>query len=262
MLTDRSYVHFGYLRKTTSALTWTLCALAATFIMQAVSECWLGSSWLESYLALHPINLRLGHLWTLVTCTFLHASLLHLIVNSFGLFLTGRELMPLMNPIRFFGLYAGAAIFGGLFWCVSHWEDPHLSLVGISSVVAAMFVVFACIYPEREVTFFVFFVFPVTLRPRVLVWLFLAFEGLNYFLGELAGGCFDIDIAHSAHLGGMAAGLAYYWFCSRGRWLGSHLRIPPPTPETESLSSEKRFTSRGPSLGQSSFLLQVRQARR
>ncbi|MBI2517316.1 MAG: rhomboid family intramembrane serine protease [Opitutae bacterium] len=200
-----------YPRQTTSMLTWIICALVAAFVMQFTFERWLHSNIVTAFFALSPYALAKWHIWTFVTYAFLHADVLHLLLNGLGLYLIGRELAPLLGSRRFLSFYAAAAIGGGLLWIAVHAAaGGGTVLMGASSAVAALFILFACIYPEREVTFLLFFVVPITLKPKLLAWILVGMETLGFLFSELPGGSFDTGIAHSAHLGGMLTGWLYH----------------------------------------------------
>ncbi|MBI2513425.1 MAG: rhomboid family intramembrane serine protease [Opitutae bacterium] len=215
MLSDRSYMRSDYPRETTSALTWLLSAVIAGSVLQFVFNFFLNSDAFLRLFALSPGGLLQGKVWTLLTFTFLHANVLHLVVNALGLFLIGREIAPMLGSRGIAQFSVGASLLGGLAWFATHyWAGTPATLVGASAVVAAMFVFFACVAPEREITFLLFFVLPITLRPKIAAWIFLTLSVLGFFFNELAGGALGWGggIAHSAHLGGMLAGWLYYRF--------------------------------------------------
>src|SRR5476649_1672619 len=96
MLSERSYLRDDYPRERTSVLTWLICSLIAGFVIQVVS----GSPWfgggrvLNNEFVLSVPNLQGGRLWTLVTHSYLHVSLFHLIGVLLMLYFLGRELLP------------------------------------------------------------------------------------------------------------------------------------------------------------------------
>ncbi|MBI5425920.1 MAG: rhomboid family intramembrane serine protease [Opitutae bacterium] len=213
MLSDRSYMRSDYPREATSALTWILSAVIAGSVLQLVFERFFNSGAFQQLFALTPAGLWHGEVWRLVTYSLLHGGLLHFVLNCLGLFLIGREIAPILGSRGLIQFYLGTAIMGGLLWVATHsWGATPFPLVGASGVLAGMFVFFACVAPEREITFLLFFVLPVTLKPKFLAWILLGIDALGYLFSELPGGTFDTGIAHSAHLGGMLAGWLYYRF--------------------------------------------------
>lgn len=216
-----------YQRERTSVLTWLLCALAAGFVVQfALSTPWLGNgSPALRALALTPPGIRDGWVWTLLTHSFLHNPhfLVHVVGNLFALYLLGRELLPMLGRKRFLGVYAAATIMGGLAWSAVHWRgDASQSLMGATAAVDALFIVFACFFPNQELNFLLFFLFPVTLKPKHMAGALVAFDLLGLMFWELPGTTlpYGATIASSAHLGGMLTGFAFYRFVFDTSWFG------------------------------------------
>lgn len=224
MLSDRSYMRDDYPRERTSVLTWLLCAVVGGFLLQLVlgSELFGGRNVLQQQLSLTTHGLRQGMLWTLVTHAFLHdaGNLFHVIGVGLLLYFVGNELLPLLGPRRFLGLYFGATIAGGLAWAATHWHVFGLH-VGSMAAVSAMLVVFACFYPNRQMDFLLFFVLPVRLRPKHLVLFLVGIDVIGLVAYEIYNSARPFEqfsIAHSAHLGGMLAGWIYFRFVHEARW--------------------------------------------
>jgi len=218
MLSERPYRQGDYPRDRTSVLTWIISALAAGFVLQLA----FGLSWFDGRseqfnhaLGLTVSGLQAGRFWTLLTHPFLHSTafLFHVVGILFALFFLGRELLPLLGPRRFVGVLISATVVSGITWSAAHWPagggDMHL---GAAGAVAALFVIFARFFPNRELNFLLFFLFPVTLKPKHVAYGFAAFSLFGLLFFELPGADmpFGIIIASSAHLGGMATGLAYH----------------------------------------------------
>lgn len=213
MLSDRSYMR-EYSRREMAVLMWILGLTVGGFVLQSAFDSWAGLRSLfpfTQYFALSTAGLRHGFVWQLVTYTMLHSSILHLLFNGLGLYFLGRELITLLGSRRFVGLYVGAAILGGLCWFAVHFERGGM-VVGCSSALSALLVVFACFYPNREITFLLFLIIPVTLKPKYIAYIFAGIALCGFLFGELPGTGFEQGVAHSAHLGGMLAGLLYYRF--------------------------------------------------
>ncbi len=231
-----------YSREATSVLTWIISALLAGFILQNVFGRWLGSSAFESLAALTPGNFRQGYVWTLLSYPVLHASIFHLLVNGLGIFLLGRELVPLVGPRAFLAVFLAAAALGGLVWLAVHAFTGGSALVGASGCTLALFILFACFFPDREITFLLFFVLPVTVKPKYLAWVLVGVDLLGLLFGELPGGTYDTGIAYSAHLGGILTGWIYFryfhanngWDRASGfswpAWLGRRPKTSPAAP--------------------------------
>jgi membrane associated rhomboid family serine protease len=218
MLSDRSYMRSDYSRPPASVLTWILAAILSGFVLQFAFDRF-GSDAFERLFALTPRGLNQGFFWTLFSYTLLHGGILHLLINGLGIFLLGRELVPLLGARRFLTVYLSAAALGGMAWLAVHYFTGGTALVGASSCVMMLFILFACFYPDREITFLLFFVLPVTIKPKYLAWILVGIDVLGFLFYELPGGSYDSGIAYSSHLGGMLAGWIYFrYFHANNGW--------------------------------------------
>lgn len=221
MLSDRPYMRDDYSRNTSNVVTWLISAIVATFVLQFVFLRWFnGDRGLDSLLSLTVDNIAAGKVWTLFTYSFLHSTgnLLHVVANLLGLYFLGRALQPLLGAKRFMWLYAGAVMSGAVLWLGTHWPGGGAA-IGASAGVAGLFVVFACFHPNQPVTFLLFFVLPVTLKPKYVAIGLLAFELFGFVFYEIMGAVSPFGpIAHSAHLGGMLAGWIYFRYLHTARW--------------------------------------------
>jgi membrane associated rhomboid family serine protease len=220
MLQDRPYMHGNYERRRTSVLTWLISAIAAVFVIQSVSARVSGLGvGLERLLALTPSGIRAGRVWTLVTYGFLHdtGNLLQVIGYLLAIFFVGREVLPILGSRRFLAFYGCALVTGGLFWTALHWGRPGV-LFGASAAVAALVILFACFYPNREITLLVFFL-PISFKPKHLAFLMLALDLFGLVFYEIIGAAAPFGTAaYSAHLGGMAAGWVYFRYIHEASW--------------------------------------------
>ena len=234
---DRPYLRGGYQREKTSALTWLLSATIAGFVLQVI----LGSNWfsgagdrLENLFALTLPAFQDGWLWTLFTHSFLHSTsfIFHVVVNCLALYFLGRELIPVLGTRRFLGIYAIATIAGGLAWTAAHWRFGAGELIGATAAIDALFIVFACFAPNLPMRFLLFFVFPVTVRPRHIACFLAAVDVFVLLAYELPGVKlpFDAEMASSAHLGGMLTGFLYYRFVHGASWFNREDRAEAGSP--------------------------------
>lgn len=223
MLSDRPYMRDSGSRGRTSVLVWILCATVAMFILQNVATKVLGmGDLLERTFGLSIAGLRAGHVWTLVTFGFLHSQgfLLQILFIGVTIYFLGRELLPVTGSRRFFGLYLGCLLVGGLFWTAVNWRTGGFlpnGLLGAAPAVTGLLALFALLYPNREITIFLLFI-PVTMKPKYIA---LAVLGLDLFccvFYEVFGAPSPLAFAPSAHLGGMAAGWLYYRYVHEREW--------------------------------------------
>ena len=235
MLSDRPYMRGEYQREKTSGLTWLLSAMIAGFLLQVI----LGSSWLsgagdrlENLFALTIPAFEHAWIWTLFTHSLLHSTsfIFHIVVNALALYFLGRELIPMMGTRRFLGLYVVATVVGGLAWLAAHWQFGSGQLIGATAAIDALFVVFACFLPNKPLNFLLFFVFPITIKPKHIAVVLAGADLFALLVYELPGVKlpFDMEVASSAHLGGMLTGLFYYRFVHNAAWFN-----PEDRPDVE-----------------------------
>lgn len=220
MLSDRSYMRDNYSRERTSVLAWLISATVAGFVLQLVFERPLEMPGiLEHYFGLSAAGLRAGRVWTLASYGLLHSTgnLLHIVGNLLGLYFLGRVLQPMLGASRFLALYAAAVIVGGAVWAAVNWHVGG-SVLGASAGVTGLFIVFACFYPNQPVTFLLFFVLPVTLKPKYIALAAVLIDSTGCLFYEVMGAVSPFGFAHSAHLGGMAAGWIYYRYVHEANW--------------------------------------------
>ena len=228
MLQDRPYMQDNYERRRTSVLVWLISLIVATYLIQSVLTHLVGMrSGLDAALGLSSFNLRTGRLWTLLTYGFLHdtGNLLQVIGYLIVIYFVGRELLPLLGTRRFAGFYASALVAGGLAWTAVHWRSPEV-LLGASAAVSALVILYACFYPDREIMLLLFFVLPLNVKPKWVAFTLLAIDLCGFVFYEILGAVSPFgSAAHSAHLGGMAAGWIYFRYVHESTW-GFGMRKP------------------------------------
>jgi membrane associated rhomboid family serine protease len=181
-----------------------LIACIAGFVLQ------LWAPQLLDTLALWPLHDALVlpgfQPWQLVTYAFLHGDWVHLFFNMFALYMFGPSVEQLMGSKRFLVYYTVCVITAALAQlAVQHVIGgfPHAT-VGASGGVFGLLLAYGMAFPRRKLML----VFPPIPMPA---WLFVTLYGLlELYLGLFARGS---NVAHFAHLGGMAGGLVLllYW---------------------------------------------------
>ena len=212
MLEDRSYMRDTPFRMRHSATVILLIALAAAFILQLLVGQFSHFRVLR-YLALSLDGLRQGYFWQLLTFQFLHGGWLHLILNCWVIYVFGRELEETLGVARFLVLYFGSGFFGGIVQMLAGLAVPHFAegVLGASAGAFGLVAAFATLYPERPLTLLLFFILPISLRAKFL----LLFSVIISIVGILVH---TDDIAHAAHLGGLAAGVFFIRYAAQWEW--------------------------------------------
>ncbi len=217
MLYDRPYMRDDYQRERTSFLVWLLSATIAGFIVQNVVAIWFHSGSFAYFAALSAPALKSGFVWTLVTYPLLHAGVLHLLCVMLGVFFLGRELLPQLGERRLARLTFAAIAGGGLAWFALNFNRGG-EVIGGTPILVCYLIVFACLFPNREISFLVFFILPVTTRPKYIAWVVLGVDLCGFLFSEIPGRDFVASAPYSAHLGGMLVGWLYFRYVHDADW--------------------------------------------
>jgi membrane associated rhomboid family serine protease len=107
-----------------------------------------------------PVSLVLQP-WSLMTYSFLHFGVWHLVFNMLWLYWFGKITLNLFNAKRFLTVYLLGGIFGGLFYVVAYNLFPVFintsgHLIGASGAVMAIMVFIATYSPNTEMRIFMF----------------------------------------------------------------------------------------------------------
>lgn len=203
------------------SLTNTLLVMnAVVFLGQAYLKGKQPGFSVDHYLGLSLDGLRHGYAWQLLSFQFLHGGVLHLLVNSWGIYIFGPPVEQAVGRRRFLLLYLLSGLFGGVVHVLGSLVFPiHLGAITVGSAAAYIPVVgasaglfglagaFATLFPQAELRLLLP---PVTVTARVLLGVSAGVGLLGVFLaGE--------KIAHGAHLGGMVMGFAFVRLTARSR---------------------------------------------
>jgi rhomboid family protein len=216
LLSDRSFPAGGVPRVTfgggalTPGVRGLIVACVGVFVLQA-----LAGGLLESVLALSPhdfvYHLRL---WQPLTYIFLHdrGNIFHIVFNLLTLWMFGTALEERWGTARFVRFFLGCGVGAGLIVVLldplgnllfpNPFAEGGLSLIGTigaSGAIYGLLVAYGMMFPDRIIL--LFFVFPMRMRPAVLVMAAMTFYA--------AWGGPGSGINHVAHLGGML--VAWVW---------------------------------------------------
>src|SRR5262249_50841188 len=88
-------------------------------------------------------------LWQLLTATFFHDGIWHLLMNMWFFWLVAREMEPLYGSRDFLAFYLVAGIFSSLVWVFFAWMSENPSpAIGASGAVTAVGMLFTLYYPK------------------------------------------------------------------------------------------------------------------
>lgn len=146
-------------------------------------------------LALYHYESPLFKPYQLVTHMFAHAGVFHILFNMYALWMFGSILERVWGPKKFLIFYLTCGLAAGVAQMIL--MTPYGAAVGASGAVMGLLAAFAYLFPNTE--FFILpFPFPIKAK-----WMALIYAAIDLFGG--IHGSAD-NIAHFAHLGGMAMG--------------------------------------------------------
>ncbi|APW60755.1 rhomboid family intramembrane serine protease [Paludisphaera borealis] len=184
------------------------------FLVQQVFR--LDDPWVRNWLEASPEAIfHQGRVWQLLTATFLHADIWHLIGNMWFLWLVGREMEALYGSRDFTAFYLVAAVVSTLGWAAMQAFSPFRPfMLGASGAVMAVVTLYTLYYPRREILFF-FIPMP--------MWVLLGIYMVLPLLSERQGG----HVAWESHVAGFAFAFAFKHFDLRwSRLTSGRMRRP------------------------------------
>lgn len=129
-----------------------------------------------------------GEWWRLLTSTFLHGGLMHLLANMFGLLFVGIFLEPLLGRTKYLLAYLLTGILAS---CASLWWYEATVSVGASGAIFGLYGLFLALLLTK--------IFPPDFGKAFLTST-LIFIGYNLLMGLIGG------IDNAAHIGGLISG--------------------------------------------------------
>lgn len=143
--------------------------------------------------------------WRYVTYMFVHVDFWHFVFNMLMLWMFGDEVAEWMGSRHFTGMYFFCGVFAAFFsfvLCVLGLTNN--PIIGASGALMGIFVAYYKFFPERRLLLFFFF----PMRIKHAIWVLIAIDVLMAHSND--------GVAHFAHLGGVAAGFLYMYFCQGG----------------------------------------------
>ena len=187
-----------------------LITYVVVFIIQHAVDKFMGGNF-AGWFALIPNQVLHGKIWQIFTYGFLHADVMHLLLNGLVLAFIGGELEALWGTKKFLMYYFFCSTMAGVFYLVLQlllWNPLYLSLpmLGASGGIYGLLMAYGILFPDRELLFMMLF----PLKAKQFVWVLAGIEFLQAVFSGQGG------LGAIAHLSGMGAGFLYLWLQVKG----------------------------------------------
>ncbi len=188
--------------KVTPAVKFLLGGCLGGFIAQATLDLYFGGN-VKALFGLVPrLVVEKGYVWQILTYTFMHGDVSHLVFNMVALVFLGSELEALWGVRRFVSFSAVCAMFGAAAYILIAAFFPtvmDVPLVGISAAIYGMLVAYGVLFGERQM----YFMMMLPMRARTFALLLGGVMLMTVLFSP------DGRLSALAHLAGMVGGVFY-----------------------------------------------------
>jgi len=184
-----------------------MLTLVAVFVWQVANGSLESTAGLIESGALLRSRIVGGEWWRLVTATFLHGGVDHLIGNLISLYVLGLACEHALGASGVLLVYMTSGIAGG---AVSMLMNPGPSVGASGAIFGLMGAIIMVLYTKRD---------EIVVREKRIGAVIAVWAGYTLFLGAL-----NPVVDNGAHLGGLTAGLI------AGRWIPTRLMRTYPRP--------------------------------
>jgi len=187
-----------------------LFVFVGVFVFQTVVDQFFGGN-LRGWFALTPLDILNGKVWQVFTYGFLHADVMHLVLNMMVLVFVGSDIESVWGRRKMLLFFFYCTTMAGLFYLVMQllmYNPIYLGLpmVGASGGIYGLLLAYGILFPDREMLFMMF----LPMRAKQFVWVLAGVE----FLQTLYSG--QGRLGAIAHLSGMGAGWLFLFLQAKG----------------------------------------------
>ena len=183
-----------------------ILACAGVYFLQVVLETVSPPAYafLMQYFALRGAAVTHGQIWQLVTYSFLHGGLWHILLNMLTLWMFGSQEEQDWGSRRFLEFYLFCVVGAGLVTVAVSYTGwgmtPNTLTIGASGGIYGLLIAFGMLYGNREL-----FMFPIPflIKAKYLVAILIFIVLISTFQPSQGG------VANFAHLGGLLFGYLY-----------------------------------------------------
>ncbi len=202
-----------YYQRMTPVVKTIIVVNIIVFLLQKISSVFVSNGFLELNFSIHYLSIVYEYkVWQLVTYMFLHGDFWHILFNMLALYFLGCEVEREWGSkhfLRFYlstGVGAGLVIFALDSFLVFLNPDNISSLgytLGASGAIFGLLLAYSLLYSERRVTLLLFFIIPVNMKAKNLLFFSL---GISFLLPII----FGVNVSNSGHVGGVLSGIIYF----------------------------------------------------
>ncbi|NDG84130.1 MAG: rhomboid family intramembrane serine protease [Proteobacteria bacterium] len=156
-----------------------LIVYGAVFVFQQTIDQFMGGN-IKGWFALVPNAVLHGHVWQILTYSFLHADVMHLLLNLLVLAFVGTDVESVWGRRKMLLYYFYCTTMAGLFYLMVQFlvSNPlylSLPMMGASGGIYGLLLAYGILFPERELLLMMLF----PLRAKQFVWVLAGIEFLQ-----------------------------------------------------------------------------------
>jgi membrane associated rhomboid family serine protease len=220
---------------------WVGRLLAAMAVVQLLLATIFVSPAVEVALRFDPADWA-ARPWTVLTYAFVHGGVLHLLFNGLALFLFGPTVERRLGGPAFLLYFLYCVVGAAAFAVILQRFYPVAPFIGASGGIVGVLLAYSVIHPDREL---MAFPIPVPIKARTMVMLLAVYDLCGaLFLRNIL----HDNIAHEAHLGGLAFGWLFFRLQGMGKTQPQFTSPTPKVHHTAAVGSREsdRLTARPP----------------